>query len=59
MFFIRVISVAEIVIDANCLHDARDCFGAQGGNASRHHGGTGCKVLAQLIVERCPLASIS
>ena len=43
MFFIRVICVVEIVVDANCLHDARDCFGAQGGNANRHYSGTGSK----------------
>jgi hypothetical protein len=26
MFFIWVVDMAEIVVDANCLHDAGDCF---------------------------------
>jgi hypothetical protein len=52
VLFVWVIRMAEIVIHANRLHDARDCFGAQAGNASRHQRRAGCEVLPQFIVER-------
>ena len=51
VFSVRVIGVAEVVVDFDGRDDARDCFGAEGGNASPS-GPRDRLVLPQFIVER-------
>jgi hypothetical protein len=52
VFPIRVVGVAEILVDRDGLDDPGDCLRPEGGDATRHHGMTVGQVAAQLIIER-------
>jgi hypothetical protein len=51
MFFVRVVGVAEIVVDRDSLDDARHGFGSECGNTGRNKGRTGAEVLAKFVIE--------
>jgi hypothetical protein len=51
MFLVRIVGVAEIVVDGDCLDDAGNSLGAKGGDAASHHGCAFTEVLTQVVVE--------
>ena len=51
MLFMRIIRVAKVVIDSDCLNDARDSLGAECGDAASHHGCAFAEVLTQSIIQ--------
>ena len=52
VFFIWIVGVAKVVVDFDCLDDARHCFGTERSDAYRHHRVTLVEILSQLVVER-------
>ena len=44
--------MAKVVVDFDCLDDARHCFGTERSDAYRHHRVTLVEILSQLVVER-------
>jgi hypothetical protein len=51
VLLVRVIGVAKIVVDADCLDDACDGLHPQCGDASRYDGSSATWMLAQFIIE--------
>ena len=51
MFFVWIVGMAKVVIDFDCLDDASDSLGAEGGDAASHHGSGFAEIAAQLVVE--------
>jgi hypothetical protein len=51
MFFVWIVGVAKVVVDFDCLDDARDCFGTERSNAYRHDRMALAEILSQLVVE--------
>jgi len=51
MFFVWIVSMAKVVVDFDCLDDASDSLGAEGGDAASHYGSGFAEVAAQLVVE--------
>ena len=52
VFFVWVVGVAEIVVDRDSFDDARNSFGAEGGDTGGDEGRTDREVLAQFVVKR-------